>query len=135
MVEFILSLADAFHLRFAISPVGETVRLASAIANPTAHGKGPRAAWLRRHRPSVERLLREHDLRPLLVLVSASNRYHPDFLTPPPATPVGEIEAELSQIRATSASQIECELDRCLGDGRAVDPESRRRLRRRDTGA
>jgi DNA-binding transcriptional ArsR family regulator len=129
MVEFDISLADALHLRFTISPAGEAIRLARAIANPIAYAKGPPAAWLRKHRPSVERLLREHDLRPLLALVSSGSP--PEFLTPAPALPVGRIEAELAQIRGTSAA----ELERSVAEGWQLDPENRRLLGCRDAGA
>src|SRR5262245_12256785 len=101
MVELVLSLADALQLRFTISPVGETVRLARALANPRAFAREPHLDWIGRRRAGVRRLLRAHDLQLLLVLLSGPAHEHPSFLTPTPPAPVGQIEAELAQIRTT----------------------------------
>jgi len=100
VVEFVLSLADALRLRFTISPLCETVRLARTIANPTCI-EGPRKVWLRRRRQSVEALLCDPDLRSLFALLSAPRDYHPDFLAPRPSGPIGDIQVEVAQIRAT----------------------------------
>jgi DNA-binding transcriptional ArsR family regulator len=129
MVEFVLSLADALHLRFSISPIGETVRLARALANPKTCVQGAHAAWLRQQRQGVERLLHEHDLRLLLGLLSARRDYYPDFLTPSPAAPVGDIEAELAQIRATPPARATEEIGRCLDGGDELSPGVSRLLR------
>ena len=128
MVEFVLSLADALHLRFTISPLCETIRLARSIANPTCI-EGPRRVWLRRRRQSVEGLLRDPELRSFFSLLSAPRHYHPDFLTPAPSRPIGEIETELAQVRATLTGRVEQEIARCLEHARTVDPASERLLR------
>src|SRR5262249_47882588 len=128
MVELVLSFADTLHLRFAISPVGETVRLARAIANPRVYAKEPHLDWIHQHRSGIEQLLRDHDLQALLVLLSGPRGDRPSFLTPTPATPVGEIEAELEQIRRTPSTQVESELARWL-EGASLDPASERLLR------
>ena len=130
MVEFVLSLADALHLRFSISPLCETIRLARSIANPTCI-EGPRRVWLRRRQRSVEGLLRDPDLRSFFALLSAPRDYHPDFLAPPPSGPIGDIQVELQQIRATPARRVEQEIAKCLEHARAVDPKSERLLRSR----
>jgi Family of unknown function (DUF5937) len=128
MVELVLSFADTVHLRFAISPVGETVRLASAIANPRVFAKEPHLDWITQHRSGIGQLLRDHDLRALPVLLAGPRGDRPSFLTPTPATPVGEIEAELEQIRRTPSTQVESELAKWL-EGASLDPASERLLR------
>jgi DNA-binding transcriptional ArsR family regulator len=128
MIELVLSFADTVRVRFAISPVGETVRLARAIANPHLFAKEPHRAWTRHHRSGLERLLRDHDLRALLALLSGSHGDRPSFLTPTPPTPVGEIEAELERIRKTPSRRVEREVIGCL-EGVTVDPASERLLR------
>jgi DNA-binding transcriptional ArsR family regulator len=135
MVEFVLSLADALHLRFTISPIGETVRLARALANPTTSVQGADAAWLHQHRQGLERLLREHDLRPLLALLAARRDCYPDFLTPSPASSVGDVEAELAQIRATPRARVAHEIGCCLGGRKQVDPAVARLLRSNEASA
>src|SRR5262249_53513757 len=52
----------------------------------------------------------------------------PSFLTPTPPTPVGEIEAELEQIRKTPFMRVESELATCL-EGAPLDPTCGRLLR------
>ena len=135
MVELVLSLADVLRLRFTISPIGETVRLAVGLANPTAGTNGPRGAWLRRHPQGIEQLRQEHDLRLLLLLLSAHSRYYPDFLTPTPSTPVGDFEAELEQIRATPPERIEHEVGYCLEGRRDLDSATEKLLRSREASA
>jgi DNA-binding transcriptional ArsR family regulator len=131
MVEFVLSLADAFQLRFTISPLCETIRLARTIANPTCV-EGPRRVWLRRNRQSVEGLLRDPDLRPFFALLSAHRQYHPDFLAPRPSGPLGDIEVELAQVRATPAGRAQREIASCLEHAPTLDPASERLLRSED---
>jgi hypothetical protein len=52
MIKFVLSLADVLRFRFAISPLGETVRLTRALANPKTFAQGAHIAWLRERRPA-----------------------------------------------------------------------------------
>jgi DNA-binding transcriptional ArsR family regulator len=135
MVEFFLSLADALHLRFSISPIGETVRLARAMANPLDREQATLTAWLRQHRQGVEQLQREHDLQPLLSLLVGGRDYQPEFLTPTPSTPIGDVEAELAEIRATPPARVEQEIGRCLDRETDLDPASATLLRSGDAGA
>src|SRR4029450_1053151 len=69
VITLVLSLADALGYRFAVSPLGEAVVLSRAMALPGVFARGTPAAWLRRHELARRRLEREHDLRPLLVLL------------------------------------------------------------------
>jgi DNA-binding transcriptional ArsR family regulator len=120
------SIADCLRCRFAISPIGEVIEAAHAIANPPAgiaHG-----GWLREQRLTVARLARRYDLRPLFALLPASG-YIPDFLTPPPTSAIGEVEGELAQIRATPTERVAAEVDHCLRECRPVDPGIERLLR------
>jgi DNA-binding transcriptional ArsR family regulator len=129
VIRFVLSLADVLRFRFAISPLGETVRLARGLANPKTYSQGAHAAWLRQHRLAFARLREEHDLRPLLAVLSARLDYYPDFLTPTPDGSVGEIADELEQIRATPRRQLRQELDYCLDALTSVHVEIREQLR------
>ncbi len=132
MLEFTLSLADALRFRFTISPVGEVVRLARALANPATFTQGVHTAWLDGRGSDLRRLQREHDLRPLFVVLSARSDYYPDFFTPTPTEPLGDIEAELAQIRATPASQTQEEIDLCLQRQSQIDPALEAQLRSPD---
>jgi DNA-binding transcriptional ArsR family regulator len=135
MITFVLSLADVLRFRFAISPLGETVRLARAMAMPTAFSQGAHVAWLRGQSEALADLHREHDLRPLLGVLGARDDFYPDFLTPTPDGPVGDIGEELDQVRATSRAQLRLEIGLCLEAATRIDPGVAKRLRASSAGA
>jgi DNA-binding transcriptional ArsR family regulator len=120
MITLELSVADLLHCRYALSAVGEVIEVARAIADPAA--RAAHGGWLRRHRGALQRVSDAHDLRPLLVLMRPGGCV-PDFLRPTPFGPVGEIEAELEQIRATPAERVRREVGRCLHRRRPVANE------------
>jgi Family of unknown function (DUF5937) len=107
-----LSVADLLRCRFAISPVGEVIEVARVIADPAA--RAAHARWLHAHRKNLQWIADGHELRPLFDLMRPGARV-PAFLRPTPGGPVGEIEAELEQIRATPAKRVRSEIVRCLG--------------------
>ena len=89
--------------RFAISPMWELAHSLQALRDPS------RAAvhlpWLR----SLSGRLGDLDIKPLVALIPTTG-YTPDFLTPPPAGPLGEIEAELAAVAATPEQTVLDEL-------------------------
>jgi DNA-binding transcriptional ArsR family regulator len=129
MIRFVLSLADVLRFRFVISPLGETVRLARALANPKTFSQGAHVAWLRGQQAALLRLHEEHDLRPLLALLAARPDFYPDFLTPTPAGPVGEISEELDQVRATTRAQLRLEIGYCVEVATGIDAGLEKQLR------
>jgi hypothetical protein len=135
MFRFVLSVADALRFRFSVSPLGEVARLARAMATPTASAQGTHVALLREQQPAIARLREHHDLRPLIAVLSARRDYYPDFLTPSPATPVGEIGEELARVRTTPADQVDKEIGKCLQGVENLDPVIERQLRSRQAGA
>jgi DNA-binding transcriptional ArsR family regulator len=133
VVTLVLSLSDALRYRFLISPLGEVVQLARAMALPGCFAQGTPAAWLRRSELARRRLEREHDLRPLLGLMGASS-YYPDFLTPPSRAVFGDIERELDDVRATPEVQVQAEIERTLSTSlqstfSGLPPDVERQLR------
>jgi DNA-binding transcriptional ArsR family regulator len=128
MVEFILSLSDALRCHFVISPLGEVVRFARALANPRTFSGGIHAAWLRKHHSSLDQLRSNDGLRLLLALLALRSEYYPDFLTPTPMTPSGDIRDELAAVRATPRDQAEYELNLTLDGVASVPPVLRKRL-------
>jgi DNA-binding transcriptional ArsR family regulator len=101
---------DLLRCRFGISPVGEVLQAAHALANPSACAH---TAWLRDHHSTLERLAHDHDLRPLYAVLPETG-YFPDFLTPLPAGPQGDIDTELAQIRTTPEQRVRAEIAHCL---------------------
>src|SRR5262245_54137614 len=129
MITLELSLDDVLRSRFAISTVGETIEAAHVLASPPAGaGHGRR---LREREQTLQRMTREHDLRPLFALLPSCS-YMPDFLMPLPKAPVGDLEAELAEMRATPAARARAEIDRCLSRRGPIEREVERQLRSRD---
>jgi DNA-binding transcriptional ArsR family regulator len=120
-----LSVIDLLRCRFAISAVGEVIEAAGAIADPAA--RAAHGAWLAENRGALRRIAEAHDLRPLIALMRAG-RDVPDFLRPTPGGPVGEIEAELEQVRATPARRVRAEIGRSLHGRPAIPVDVERAL-------
>jgi DNA-binding transcriptional ArsR family regulator len=79
---------------------------------PAQHGL--HLPWVRRTREA----LAAAGVAPGLLadLVPMPRHYIPDFLTPPPTTPVPDFEAELAALAATPPAQVRAELERMGGD-------------------
>jgi DNA-binding transcriptional ArsR family regulator len=126
VVTFVFTADDLLNCRFAISPVGEAMLAARVLARPASYAH--RLHWLRAQSPVIVELAEERDLSPLLSLLP-QHGYTPDFLTPPPTSPLADADDEFEQIRATPRAQARREIERSLHD-RAVDPAVWRVLRR-----
>lgn len=99
MFRFRFGIEDLAQLRFAISPLFEAVSSLIALRDPASAAA---------HLPWVERTrgqLADLDLGAALTM-SPPSGYLPDFMTPPPTTPVVTIEEELAIVRATPAEQV-----------------------------
>jgi DNA-binding transcriptional ArsR family regulator len=129
MITLELTVDDLLRSRFAISPVGEAVEAAHAIANPPS--AAAYAGWVREQDKTLRRLTREHDLRPLFALVPSCS-YIPDFLMPLPRLPVGDLDAELAEVRATPIARARAEIERCLTRRGPIEHDVRQQLRSRD---
>jgi DNA-binding transcriptional ArsR family regulator len=119
MITLEFSTVDLLRCRFAISPVGEVFQVARALADPAAR---THTAWLRDRHSTLERLARAYDLRPLFALM-ANCVYTPDFLTPLPTGPLGDVDEELAQIRTTSDERVRDEIARSLESRATVENE------------
>ena len=89
--------------RFAVSAMWELAHSLQALSDPS------RAAihlpWLR----GLSGRLGDLDLKPVVALVPPRG-YTPDFLAPPPAGPLGEIEDELAAVAATAPETVREEM-------------------------
>ncbi|MET8624281.1 ArsR family transcriptional regulator [Kitasatospora sp. NPDC004669] len=98
---------DVAGVRFAVSPLWETVASLWALAEPARHAV--HLPWIR----AARLLTRDRELArrtaPLRSLVR-SGTCLPDFLTPPPDVSLGEIEAELAVVRSTPACRVRAEV-------------------------
>ena len=114
MVEYVFTLDDLARLRFAISPPWELVTSLRALREPSS--AGVHLEWVR----SVRGTLGGLDLRPTLALLARAD-YTPDFLTPPPESPLASIEDGLEQIRSTPVAQVRREVRNVARRSRAPE--------------
>ena len=109
MISVQLSTDDVSRIRFAFSPIWETVTSVRALSNNSLGSvHGP---WLRKVRPYVEGA----DLTLLRALIPADG-YIPDFLTPAPPRRSTSLESGLAAIATTSPELVAREL-KMLNDG------------------
>lgn len=114
MITFHFSLDDLALTRFAISPMWELMTGLRALRDPA------RAAV---HLPWVTEALpiaRGLDLGGALALTPPKG-YMPDFLTPPPSSPLASFEEELELVRATPEAQIRADVDYLYSCGRGSE--------------
>jgi DNA-binding transcriptional ArsR family regulator len=105
MIELDLDVEDLVGMRFAISPLMETVMSLRIPLLPTYFVL--QMPWWRRVERDVARL----DMRPLTSLVGV-RRWVPDFLTPRPEVPVPDFEEELAIVRRTPPEKVRADIER-----------------------
>ena len=91
------------RVRFAISPMFEMIRSVHTLEDPA--GSALHLPWADRARQAAAGL----DLSPLIALQS-SEIYNPDFVNPPPSSPLVDFEDELAVMVALPSSQIRAEV-------------------------
>src|SRR3954447_22287165 len=94
---------DLANVRFAISPLMEVHRSAHALADPASNAL--HLPWISASHELVADLGLHviHALRP-------TNAYSPDFVHPPPSTPLADFEDELAEMLATPLSEVRGEI-------------------------
>ena len=98
------------RVRFAISPMFEMMRSIKALKDPASAAL--HLPWVEQALPAVADL----DLSPLFALQSAAH-YNPDFVHPPPSSPLVEFEEELAVMLSTPPRQIAGEIRFAFGEG------------------
>jgi len=117
-----LDVADLAATRFAISPLGETIRAIQLLADhDTPAVNAPWVRWARRD--LARRPLRLPRLWPLAVNGLPN---FPEFLVPAPEVRMPELGAELARLRATPVAAVRASLRR-VWEGHPW-PESAREL-------
>ncbi len=108
MVTFTFSVDDLARTRFAISPMWELISGLALLRDPSLASL---------HLPWVEEVraaAREVDSAVPLALI-APRSYMPDFLTPPPSSPLATFGEELDLVRTTPDEQVRREMGYLLG--------------------
>jgi DNA-binding transcriptional ArsR family regulator len=110
--------ADLLRVRFAVSPLFETINAVRVLAG---HGEGRRhhAAWLAAIGPDAAGGLGS------LLALHARRGYVPDFVSPPPRSTSPGVAEQIAEVRATPLARVARELELCLRgthapEGRAV---------------
>jgi hypothetical protein len=106
--------ADLANVRFAISPLMELQMSVRALENPGSQAL--HLPWIR----STLELAGDLPLD-LLHAFHPEGAYAPDFIHPPPTTPLAEFEDELARMRATPGEQVVAEI-RFAYEDRALPP-------------
>jgi Family of unknown function (DUF5937)/Helix-turn-helix domain len=105
MIELRFGPGALAEVRFAISPLVELMRSVRVLHDPS--GQALHLPWIVEARAALGGL----DLGPLWEL-QAPTRYTPDFVHPPPRTPLAELDDELDEMLATPPDQIRAEVQR-----------------------
>src|SRR6516165_4900843 len=95
---------DLSNVRFVFSPLWECVVAFRVWLDPARHSIF--LPWISR----VKRKLAAHDWEPLQSLASVTRGSIPDFLSPPPSTPLPELSDEITHLLRTPASIVLAEL-------------------------
>jgi len=104
--------SDVAEIRFCVSPLWETVTSMWALSSPARHAI--HLPWIKLAQPLTKR----RDLAPHAALLSAFARpkaWLPDFLTPPPASPLATIESELATVRKTALDVVTRDIEVTAG--------------------
>jgi DNA-binding transcriptional ArsR family regulator len=104
-----MSGAELARVRFAVSPVYETVMAVAALARPGVHAVHlPWATWARPRLAGVTGL-------PTLFALVEHPVFKPSFLMPPPDSRLPDMETELRRVRATPADRVRTNLRHLSG--------------------
>jgi hypothetical protein len=103
VVRFVFTVEDLARTRFAVSPMWELVRSLVALRDPSTAAL--HVPWLR----TLDGRLGGLALEPAVALIPPRG-YAPDFLTPPPSGPLGDIAEDLAALRATPEAQVRHDL-------------------------
>ena len=105
MIRFRFGHEDLVRTRFAISPLFDLIWSTDVLRDPAAHSL--HLPWARAARRRLEGF--DYELVDLLA-TSSRQGYAPDFLAPPPTTPLAELDDELARVRATPHEQVAREI-------------------------
>jgi Family of unknown function (DUF5937)/Helix-turn-helix domain len=114
MITMRFGAADLARVRFAVSPLVEVRRSRHVLEDPGAQAL--HLPWVIEARRAIADL----DLAPLQAL-DPPDVYTPDFLSPPPTSPLAELDDELAAIAATPPERVRAEVHRSYR-GREIPP-------------
>jgi DNA-binding transcriptional ArsR family regulator len=105
LITYRFTTEDLLHIRFAISPLFDLTWSTNTLRDPAR--RSLHLPWVRAAQQRLEGL----DWRLLAALAASTGPYVPDFISPPPTTPLAELEGELERIRATPPERVAQEVE------------------------
>jgi DNA-binding transcriptional ArsR family regulator len=106
VIRFRFGHEDLVRTRFAISPLFDLVWSTDTLRDPAAHSL--HLPWVR---AAGERLRGfDYELLTALGASAGPGGYVPDFISPPPTTPLADIDDELARVRATPHERVATEV-------------------------
>ena len=103
MIAYRFGRDDLLRTRFAISPLFELAASLRVLRDPGGHSV--HLPWVREARTRLAGL--DYSL---IDAIHPSGPYAPDFVAPPPLTPLPDVEEELARVRATPPERVRQEL-------------------------
>src|SRR3954468_21166481 len=101
MIHYRFDHDDLLRTRFAISPLFEATASLSALRDPAK--ASIHLPWVR----AARERLGDTDVSMVDALVAGPGEgYTPDFISPPPETPLPDVEAEIERVARTPAAQV-----------------------------
>jgi DNA-binding transcriptional ArsR family regulator len=104
VIRFLFGHEDLVRTRFAISPLFDLTWSTDVLRDPAGHSL--HLPWARAVRDRLEGL----DYTLLDQLVTSGRGYVPDFIAPPPTTPLADLDEELARVRATPPERVATEV-------------------------
>jgi hypothetical protein len=105
VIRFRFGHEDLVRTRFAISPLFDLTWSTDVLRNPASHSL--HLPWAR----AARRRLGGFDYELVNLLATSSGKgYVPDFIAPPPTTPLAELDDELARVRATPPERVAIEI-------------------------
>src|SRR3954453_16046325 len=120
MIRFRLGRDDALRTRFALSPLHELQWAVEVVRDPAR--RSIHLPWARWAAPRAERIEASVDL--LHSLLAPPGGYVPDFIAPPPETPLPDVAAEIERVAATPPETARRELQKRFERGDTTLPKS-----------
>ena len=106
VIRFRFGHEDLVRTRFAISPLFDLVWSTDTLADPATHSL--HLPWVRAARERLRGF--DYELLTVLGTSAGPGGYVPDFISPPPTTPLAELEDELARVRATPHDRVATEV-------------------------
>jgi Helix-turn-helix domain/Family of unknown function (DUF5937) len=106
VIRFRFGHEDLVRTRFAISPLFDLVWSTDALRDPATHSL--HLPWVRAARERLRGF--DYELLSVLGTSAGPGGYVPDFISPPPTSPLAELDDELARVRATPHDRVATEV-------------------------